>query len=78
MRKLYKRTSLVVAASIGFSLTPISASFSRAALTPTATKNQMISDSPMLLAQGKQKVNSAEILAADNKYREEVGVSPLI
>lgn len=75
--QLYKRTYRVAATSIGLGLATLSASISLAATLPVTTKSQKISHSPVLLAQELQIVNSDEILAAHNKYREEVAVPPL-
>src|ERR671932_283901 len=72
--KRYKQISVVVAAGMGLGLVAISAGFTQAALTPSPNQTKTISNSPMLLA---QSVNKNLILAAHNKYRQQLGVPGL-
>ncbi|WP_017718116.1 CAP domain-containing protein [Kamptonema formosum] len=77
MRKLYKQTFLALAAGIGLGFAAITASFNLAAQAPATAKTQKISDSSQLFAQTTRTINKDEILAAHNKYRQEVGVPAL-
>lgn len=77
MRKLYKQTSLALGAGIGLGFAAITASLTLAALTPATAKTQKISDSSKLFAQTTRTINKDDILAAHNKYRQEVGVPAL-
>lgn len=70
MRKLYKQTSLALAAGIGLGFAAITASWTLAALAPATAKTQKISDSSQLFAQTTRTINKDDILAAHNKYRQ--------
>lgn len=74
-RNLYQRVSLAAATGMCFSFAVINANLTNATMIPS-NQTQRLSNSPILLVQA-QRVNNNEILSAHNKYREEVGVSPL-
>lgn len=55
MRKLYKQTSLALAAGIGLGFAAITASFNLAAQAPATANTQKISDSSQLFAKTTRK-----------------------
>lgn len=73
-RKLYNRISLMVAAGVSIGLVATNVHLTQAALTPSPNQTQTISNSPILLV---QSINRNEVLAAHNKYRQQVNVPNL-